>query len=229
MFECLLVQELGKSRGRTNHSVAGIHYYHSEYVPKSTHRSASFSLTLFVLQVKVVEHFFFFFLFFKAGETWAYFMVPSQSEQSTEKKWRNLWDAVIFEPGFISLRSTFSVEIHSSTWIVLSSTTPNQTYFGWVTIKFGNFTSQLLTHLSDCSWRKIPPGAVQIPVNGCLLITPDSADQSRNAFPAEISTISVSHLVRACAQTAGQREWPLPNGAWQSKSRNKRNVSLMWK
>lgn len=28
--------ELGESRVRTNHSVAGIHYYRGEYVPKST-------------------------------------------------------------------------------------------------------------------------------------------------------------------------------------------------
>lgn len=75
-------RELGKSRARTNHSVAGIHYYRRAYVPKSTLHSPSFSLTPFVLQVKVVEHYFF---FFKAGQTWAYFMVPSQSEQSREK------------------------------------------------------------------------------------------------------------------------------------------------
>lgn len=50
---------LGKSRVRTNHSVAGIHYYRREYVPKSTLHSPSFSRTPFVLQVKVVEHFFF--------------------------------------------------------------------------------------------------------------------------------------------------------------------------
>lgn len=78
-------RELGKSRVRTNHSVAGIHYYRREYVPKSTLRSPpSLSPAPFLLQVKVVEHFFFFF-FFKAGETWAYFMVPSPSEQSREK------------------------------------------------------------------------------------------------------------------------------------------------
>lgn len=52
-------RELGKSRVRTNHSVAGIHYYRREYVPKSTLHSPSFSLTPFVLQVKVVEHYFF--------------------------------------------------------------------------------------------------------------------------------------------------------------------------
>lgn len=51
-------RELGKSRVRTNHSVAGIHYYRRGYVPKSTLHSASFSQTPFVLQVKVVEHFF---------------------------------------------------------------------------------------------------------------------------------------------------------------------------
>lgn len=51
-------RELGKSRVRTNHSVAGIHYYRGEYVPKSTLCSPSFSLTPFVLQVKVVELFF---------------------------------------------------------------------------------------------------------------------------------------------------------------------------
>ena len=36
-------RELGKSRVRTNHSVAGIHYYRGEHVPKSTLRSPSFS------------------------------------------------------------------------------------------------------------------------------------------------------------------------------------------
>lgn len=52
-------RELSKSRVRTNHSVAGIHYYRREYVPKSTLHSPSLSLTPFVLQVKVVEHYFF--------------------------------------------------------------------------------------------------------------------------------------------------------------------------
>lgn len=38
-------RELGKSRGRTNHSVAGIHYYRREHVPKSTLHSPAFLST----------------------------------------------------------------------------------------------------------------------------------------------------------------------------------------
>lgn len=38
--------ELGESRARTNHSVAGIHYYRREYVPKSTPPLSLFSLSL---------------------------------------------------------------------------------------------------------------------------------------------------------------------------------------
>lgn len=50
-------RELGKSRVRTNHSVAGIHYYRRELCAK-INPPLSLSLPPFVLQVKVVEHFF---------------------------------------------------------------------------------------------------------------------------------------------------------------------------
>lgn len=67
--------ELGKSRARTNHSVAGIHYYRREYVPKSTPPLSLFSLWLpSVLQVKQLE------LFFISGQTRVYFMSPSRRE-----------------------------------------------------------------------------------------------------------------------------------------------------
>ena len=78
-------RELGKSRVRTNHSVAGIHYYRREYVPKSTLRSPPFLSSSLPFTSESSGTFFFFFFFFKAGETWAYFMVPSPSEQSREK------------------------------------------------------------------------------------------------------------------------------------------------
>lgn len=67
---CVFVDagELSESRGATNHPVAGIHYYHREPVPKSTPGSASLSLRLLVLQVKVVEHFFFHLSFLRLSE-----------------------------------------------------------------------------------------------------------------------------------------------------------------
>lgn len=80
-------RELGKSRVRTNHSVAGIHYYRREYVPKSTLHSPSFSLTPCVLQVKVVEHYFFFlsFFFFSKLDRLGHILWSLHSQSSAER------------------------------------------------------------------------------------------------------------------------------------------------
>lgn len=58
-------RELGKSRVRTNHSVAGIHYYRREYVPKSTLRSPPLSLSSSLPFTSESSGTFFFFFFSK--------------------------------------------------------------------------------------------------------------------------------------------------------------------
>lgn len=67
--------ELGKSRGRTNRPVAGIHYYRRENAPRSTIAARSLSPTPFVVEAKAVE-LFRFVLFFGTGQTWVYFIAP---------------------------------------------------------------------------------------------------------------------------------------------------------
>ena len=78
-------RELGKSRVRTNHSVAGIHYYRREYVPKSTLRSPPFLSSSLPFTSESSGTFFFFFFFSNMGALEPFLFALSLPEQSREK------------------------------------------------------------------------------------------------------------------------------------------------
>lgn len=76
-------RELGESRVRTNHSVAGIHYYRREYVPKST---PSLSLSLSTSLRFTSERSGTFFFFFSKLHRLGHILWSLHSERKVMKK-----------------------------------------------------------------------------------------------------------------------------------------------
>lgn len=217
-------RELGKSRVRTNHSVAGIHYYRREYVPKSTLRSPpSLSPAPFLLQVKVVEHFFFF--FFSKLEKLGHILWSLHHRSRAEKSDKDISGMESYSGKdlfpYVALaqgkRSTQIVAIPDHSLVGLS----HRLCRGCkarksLDLRVGPFWVHL---------KKSLPAATK-PVNGSHLITPDSGlKHSQQRLIVFQIYIWPEHV------RLRQRNEPpsVTNEAWQSESQDKRNVSLMWK
>ena len=211
-------RELGKSRVRTNHSVAGIHYYRREYVPKSTLRSPLFLSSSLPFTSESSGTFFFFFSLSKLEKLWHILWSlhhRSRAEQSDKDiSGMESYSGEDLFP-YVALaqrkRLTQTVAIPDRSQFRLS----HRLCYGWATGKAWKVS------ISEFCWTflialdEIPPCCYQ---TGKWLPF-DHARLRTKTLPAEIDSIS----------DVPAAPHPVPNEAWQSKSQDKRNVSPIWK